>query len=59
MPYEDDPLKPRFARYANKTYSFTLSDRIPGWVLEMRTVMHGNSTTPLIEDVLSFEGADR
>ena len=59
MPYEDDPLKPRFARYANKTYSFTLSDRIPGWVLEMRTVMHGNSTTPLIEDVLSFEGADQ
>ncbi len=57
-PYQDDPLKPRFARYANKTYSFTLSDTIPGWVVEMRTVTQGSSAAPLIEEVLSFGGAD-
>ncbi|MFN0314253.1 MAG: hypothetical protein ACKVQA_04345 [Burkholderiales bacterium] len=58
-PYVDDPLKPRFARYANKTYSFTLSDQIPGWVLELRTVVHGSEAAPLIEEVLRFEGADQ
>jgi hypothetical protein len=58
-PYADDPLRPRFARYADKTYSFTLSDQVPGWVLEMRTVIQGSEAAPLIEEVLSFEGAEK
>ena len=31
-PYEDDPMRPRFERFSNKTYVIRLSDQIPGTI---------------------------
>ena len=36
-PFVDDPLKERFAGQARKRYSFLISDRVPGGVLEIST----------------------
>jgi hypothetical protein len=38
-PYRDDPLKKRFQRLAEKAYTFTLSDQVPGGVYRMETVV--------------------
>ena len=38
-PYKDDPARVRYARFANKTYTFVVSDQVPGGVYSIRTVM--------------------
>ena len=57
-PYVDDPLKDRIGRYAGKTYVFTLSPDIPGWIYSMRTTVPspagGVKEAPLIEEQLRF-----
>ncbi len=58
-PYLDDPMKPRFERYAGKTYSFIVSDRVPGGVYELRTVVKRGADAPLMEESLIFSGADK
>lgn len=62
-PYRDDPVKQRFEKYANKRYTFTLSNDIPGGVYQMRTVMANAGAEPtsgespvMIEEVLTFKG---
>jgi len=63
-PYDQDPLQRRFAAYADKTYSFTLSPEVPGMVYEMQTTMYdpkaraaGNEPPPaLIQETLPFSG---
>jgi hypothetical protein len=45
-PYKDDPVKSRYARFANKIYSFVLSDQVPGEVYSIRSLMRdGTGTT--------------
>ena len=60
-PYLDDPAKSRFARYADKTYRFILSDQVPGTVYEMHTLMRdsspGGDGKPLIDETLTFADA--
>jgi hypothetical protein len=36
-PYRDDPARPRYEKFAEKTYIFTLSDDVPGKVVELRS----------------------
>ena len=35
-PYRDDPARSRYEKFAEKTYVFTLSDEVPGKVVELR-----------------------
>ena len=42
-PYRDDPARNRYEKFAEKTYVFTLSDDVPGKVVEMRSEL---STPP-------------
>ncbi len=41
-PYRDDPARSRYEKFAEKTYTFTLSDAVPGKVVELRSEL----TTP-------------
>ena len=60
-PYRDDPLRKRFQRLAEKAYTFTLSDQVPGGVYRMETVVEAPAanagTPPLISETLTLLGA--
>ena len=60
-PYRDDPLRKRFEQLADKSYTFTLSDQVPGMLYRMRTLVPGSGTgdgPPLIEETLSLVGTE-
>jgi hypothetical protein len=40
-PYRDDPARSRYEKYAETIYVFTLSDEIPGKVVELRSELLG------------------
>jgi len=60
QPYHDDPLRTRFPRFANKVYTFTLSDQVPGGVYRMQTVVQAADAAadapPLIAQTLTLKG---
>jgi hypothetical protein len=60
-PYRDDPLRKRVQRLAEKAYTFTLSDRVPGGVSRMETVVEAPAahagTPPLISETVTLLGA--
>jgi len=58
QPYAQDPLRTRFARYAGKTYRFTLSPEVPGTVFEMQTVTLDAAGAPLIAEQVVFTGRE-
>lgn len=65
-PFVGDPLQDRLGPYVAKRYAFTLSDRVPGGVIELRTSVPAapSATTtdgapPSLEDRLSFEGLEQ
>ncbi|HTS52030.1 MAG TPA: hypothetical protein VMH26_02050 [Burkholderiales bacterium] len=62
QPYRDDPLRERFERLADKVYTFTLSDQIPGAVYRVQTLVSapgaGVDTPPLIAETLTLVGAE-
>lgn len=39
QPYLDDPLHARFEPYVNKTYTFIISERVPGGVYQLRSAL--------------------
>ena len=57
-PYDNDPHRPDFIRFADKTYEFILSDEIPGTLYQIRTVIRDNSQdktdTALIEESITL-----
>lgn len=55
-PFKNDPARSRYTRFANKIYTFDLSDQVPGGLLSMKTVMReGSNTGPvMIEETLSL-----
>jgi hypothetical protein len=60
-PYRDDPARARYAKFAEKIYVFTLSDAIPGKVVELRSELLGTDTPGqppaiLIAETLRFAG---
>lgn len=61
-PYDDDPKKIRYLKFADKLYEFVLSKEIPGTLYSIRTVMlkvgEGKERSPLIEEQLIFSGSD-
>ena len=55
-PYRDDPARPRYEKFADKTFVFTLSDQVPGGIVEMRSellqpVAGGEPTLILAESI--------
>jgi hypothetical protein len=59
-PYRDDPARSRYEKFADKTYTFTLSNDVPGRVVELRTELLAPPATPgqapemLISESLRF-----
>jgi hypothetical protein len=64
-PYQDDPARPRYEKFSNKSYTITLSDEIPGGVYKLRSVMQERATKdaasgkPMIEETLIFSGSKK
>lgn len=64
-PYRDDPARSRYARFAEKTYVFTLSDDVPGKVVELRSELFaapaaaGSARDILIAESVRFVGERR
>lgn len=58
-PFLDDPNRPKYEKFAGKTYRFMLSDAVPGGVYGIRTAIPGESpaATPLIAEELLIDGA--
>ena len=58
-PFLDDPNRPKYEKFAGKTYRFTLSDAVPGGVYGIRTAIPGESPAapPLIAEELVIDGA--
>jgi hypothetical protein len=59
-PYADDPLRVRFEKLANKTYTFTLSEAVPGGVYSMRSRIDPGSAgaAPLIAEEMLIDGGE-
>ena len=58
-PYQDDPARSRFEKFAEKTYRFYLSKAVPGGVYGIRTVMLDQAApaaAPMIAEDLFIEG---
>lgn len=58
-PYADDPNRARFERFADKQYTFWISDEVPGGVFGIATRMNARdaSTAPLMIEEMYLEGA--
>jgi len=61
-PYRDDPARSRYEKFADKTYVFTLSDEIPGKVVELHSEVLAPPNAPgtaremMIDETLRFTG---
>lgn len=59
-PYRNDPARSRYEEFAEKTYAFTLSDDVPGKVVELRSELStagdaaGNGREIVISETLRF-----
>ncbi|MFZ9888831.1 MAG: hypothetical protein ACO3JL_15135 [Myxococcota bacterium] len=52
-PYTDDPRRASFEKFADKIYSFVVSDSLPGFLYEIRTTIPGaEGAPPLIDETL-------
>lgn len=58
-PYIDDPLKDRLRQFVSKTYTFTLSDAVPGGVYELKTHVDGTPTDPALDTALRLDAGKR
>lgn len=61
LPYNDDPLRARFARFADKRYVFELSNEVPGGVYSIEARMADPSDSnapPLVVERLVLDGAE-
>ncbi len=57
QPYVNDPENERYPRFAKKTYSFILSDEIPGGFYKIDSMTPDPSgTQPLIDETITFNG---
>jgi hypothetical protein len=56
QPFLQDPLRERFAKFAEKTYEFYLAPDVPGGVYSIRVVTPGGAADkPLEENLLQFQ----
>jgi hypothetical protein len=62
-PYEDDPLRGRYERYAGKVYVFRMSNEVPGGLIEADALIPAGSAAqpaeavPLLEEALTLAGS--
>jgi hypothetical protein len=58
-PFLDDPNRPKYERFATKSYRFLLSAAVPGGVYGIRTQIQGEGliAKPLLVEELLIEGA--
>jgi hypothetical protein len=61
-PYEDDPLRGRYERYAGKVYLFRMSNEVPGGLIEATALIPAGSAAqpadvPLLEEALTLAGS--
>ncbi len=61
-PYEDDPLRGRYERYAAKVYVFRMSNEVPGGLIEATALIPAGSAAqpadvPLLEEALTLAGS--
>jgi hypothetical protein len=56
-PYRGDPLQERLKTLVNKTYVFTLSDKVPGALVSIRTEVAGQADAPLLREEVLLAGA--
>ena len=58
-PFLDDPNRPKYEKFARKTYRFQLSAAVPGGVYGIRTHVPGEGPTPkpLLAEELLIDGA--
>lgn len=56
QPYLDDPVRQRLAKFEKKTYTFVVSDQVPGGVYQLRTTVLADDTqgAPLMDELLTF-----
>ena len=60
-PYEQDTMRARFPRFADKTYRFILSPQVPGMVVELQSAIAapgGSGSAPLMQERLVYAGAE-
>jgi hypothetical protein len=58
-PYRDDPARSRYEKFAEKTFVLTLSDQVPGGVVEMRSELLGEgagSGAPVLAESVKYVG---
>lgn len=58
-PYRDDPARSRYEKFADKTFVFTLSDQVPGGVVEMRSQLlpdGGSADAPVWAESVKYTG---
>ncbi len=58
-PYHDDPARSRYEKFAEKTFVFTLSDDIPGGVVEMRSELlspDAGADKPVVAESVRYVG---
>ena len=52
-PYVDDPRRAAFEKFADKVYSFVVSEELPGFLYEIRATVPGSAgAPPLIDETL-------
>jgi hypothetical protein len=62
-PYEDDPLRGRYERYAGKVYIFRMSNEVPGGLIGASALIPANGVgqpaeaDPLLEEALTLAGS--
>ena len=57
-PYVTDPRRSQFETFADKRYEFTVSEKIPGTIYQIKTVVPDNAhpeNGPLIEETLTLK----
>ena len=60
LPYDNDPARARFEKFARKSYVFLMTDGVPGGVFGVRTVMRGETdgAPPMVIEEMYIDGAD-
>lgn len=60
-PYAEDPNRVDYDKFADKRYEFVMSDKIPGKLYQIHTVIPNNveeGAPPLIEETLTFASVE-
>ena len=57
-PYDDDPQRARFSRFADKAYEFLVSPEVPGFIYRISVVVRDETGVELIEETLTLRRSD-